>query len=147
MVPKVRGSENGMTSNRKISNRLVNAVGFSNGCAEFAFRYPPPLVPSSLIASCEAISPPGKVCEPPVTVAISIGGLRFWITPDTTSTSAARNDNGNSTRRLILVTSTQKFPNRSVCRRISPRISAATTAIPTAADRKFCTVNPIACTV
>ena len=136
-----------MTSNRKISNRLVNAVGFSNGCAEFAFRYPPPLVPSSLIASWEATSPPGNVCVPPAMVATSNGGLRFWITPETTSTSAARNDSGSSTRRLILVRSTQKFPSRSVCRRISPRISAATTAMPTAADRKFCTVNPSACTV
>ena len=77
-------------------------------------------------------------------VAISVGGLRFWITPETTSTSAARKDSGSSSRRLILVRSTQKFPSRSVFRRIRPRINAATTAIPTAADRKFCTVRPIA---
>ena len=39
------------------SSRLVNAVGFSNGWAELALTMPPPLVPSSLIASWEAIGP------------------------------------------------------------------------------------------
>ena len=34
--PKVRGSENGMHSSRKISSQFVQAVGFSNGCAELA---------------------------------------------------------------------------------------------------------------
>ena len=43
-----------MTSSRKISIRLVSAFGFSNGCAELALKMPPPLVPSSLIASWEA---------------------------------------------------------------------------------------------
>ena len=31
--PNVRGSENGITSSRKISSQLVHVVGFSNGCA------------------------------------------------------------------------------------------------------------------
>ncbi|SKY82150.1 Uncharacterised protein [Mycobacteroides abscessus subsp. abscessus] len=35
----------------RISTTLLNGVGFSNGCAEFADSVPPPLVPSSLIAS------------------------------------------------------------------------------------------------
>ena len=38
------------------------AVVFSSGWAEFAFKNPPPLVPSSLMASCEAIGPMGSVC-------------------------------------------------------------------------------------
>ena len=38
-----------MQANRKISTQLVHAVGFSNGCAEFALKNPPPLVPSSLM--------------------------------------------------------------------------------------------------
>ena len=83
----------------------------------------------------------------PARVAISVGGLRFWITPEITSTSAARKDSGSSSRSVSRVRSTQKFPSRSVCRRVRPRINAATTAIPTAADRKFCTVSPMACTV
>ena len=35
----------------------MNAVGFSNGWAEFAFTIPPPFVPSSLIASWLATGP------------------------------------------------------------------------------------------
>ncbi|MDT4875264.1 hypothetical protein FQZ97_1106190 [compost metagenome] len=33
------------------------ASGFSNGCAELALKKPPPLVPSILMASCEATGP------------------------------------------------------------------------------------------
>ncbi len=32
-------------------------MGFSNGCAELALKKPPPLVPSCLIASCDATGP------------------------------------------------------------------------------------------
>ncbi len=46
-----------MMSTSSISKKLVNAVGFSNGWAEFVLKKPPPLVPSSLIASCEATGP------------------------------------------------------------------------------------------
>ncbi len=35
----------------------MNGVGFSKGCAELALKKPPPLVPSILIASCEATGP------------------------------------------------------------------------------------------
>ncbi len=38
--------------------------------------------------------------------------------------------------------STQKLPSRSDERRENPRIKATTTAIPTAAETKFCTVRP-----
>ena len=51
ITPNVRVRQTGMTSSRKISIRLVQAFGFSNGCAELALKIPPPLVPSSLIAS------------------------------------------------------------------------------------------------
>ena len=59
ILPKVRGRLNGISSSRKISNRFVHALGFSNGCAELALKNPPPFVPSSLIASWEATGPPG----------------------------------------------------------------------------------------
>ena len=39
---------------------LLSAVGFSNGCDELALKNPPPLVPSILIASCEATGPIGS---------------------------------------------------------------------------------------
>ncbi|SLH43406.1 Uncharacterised protein [Mycobacteroides abscessus subsp. abscessus] len=54
MVPKVRVSATGMSRIARICTTLLSGVGFSNGCAELAASTPPPLVPSSLIASCEA---------------------------------------------------------------------------------------------
>ena len=48
--------------------KLVSGVGFSNGCAEFALKKPPPLVPSILIASCEATGPCAMVWVLPSTV-------------------------------------------------------------------------------
>ena len=56
-TPKVAVSEKGITRMSTCSSRLVRAVGFSKGWAELAFTMPPPLVPSSLIASCEAMGP------------------------------------------------------------------------------------------
>ena len=38
--------------------------------------------------------------------------------------------------------STQKLPTVEVVRRANPRISATSTAIPDAAERKFCTARP-----
>ena len=54
-----------MTRIAKISSRSVTELGFSKGWAELALNGPPPLVPSSLMASCEATGPMGSVC--PVT--------------------------------------------------------------------------------
>ena len=44
---------------------------------------------------------------------------------------------------LIRVRSTQKLPSRSVLDRVKPRISATATAMPTAAEAKFCTARPV----
>ena len=60
IVPSVRVSATGRTRIRKTSRRLVIAVGFSNGCAELALKKPPPLLPSSLMASWLATGPPGE---------------------------------------------------------------------------------------
>ncbi len=57
MRPYANTSAAGITSTISISKKLVNAVGFSNGCAELVLKKPPPFVPSSLIASCEATGP------------------------------------------------------------------------------------------
>src|SRR5581483_4691952 len=61
ILPNVRGSANAVSSRRKISNQLVNAFGLSNGCDELALKKPPPLLPASLMTSCEATGPPGIV--------------------------------------------------------------------------------------
>ena len=60
--PYMTTSENGISSSRKISSWLVNPLGFSNGCALLALNGPPPLLPRSLIASCEAKGPTAMVC-------------------------------------------------------------------------------------
>ena len=40
-----------------ICSKLLSGVGFSNGCELLALKNPPPLVPSILMASCEATGP------------------------------------------------------------------------------------------
>jgi hypothetical protein len=68
MRPYMNTSAAGMISTISISKKLVNWVGFSNGCAEFVLKKPPPLVPSILIASCEATGPIAIDCVRPVIV-------------------------------------------------------------------------------
>ena len=63
------GSRRIATSSRKSES----GVGFSNGCAELTLKNPPPLVPSCLIAICDAAGPSASVC--PVTVTVSVTGF------------------------------------------------------------------------
>jgi hypothetical protein len=42
--------------------KFDSGVGFSKGCEAFAFMKPPPLVPSILMATCEAIGPWAMTC-------------------------------------------------------------------------------------
>ena len=49
----------------QISSAFVRPFEFSNGIAELTLKNPPPLVPSSLIASCEATGPRASVCARP----------------------------------------------------------------------------------
>ena len=39
---------------------MTSGVEFSNGCAEFTLKNPPPLVPSCLTATCDAAGPEGE---------------------------------------------------------------------------------------
>ena len=52
--------------------KLVSALGFSNGCDELALKKPPPLVPSILMASCEATGPCAITCLAPSSVVASV---------------------------------------------------------------------------
>ena len=45
-----------------ICRKFERGVGFSKGWALFALKKPPPLVPTILIASCEATGPCAMVC-------------------------------------------------------------------------------------
>lgn len=117
-------------------------MGFSNGCAELALKIPPPLVPSSLIASRDAAGASAIVLCAPSTPVTSTPGANDMAAPSPTSTIAATKEIGSSTRVTPRVRSTQKLPRRSVPERAKPRTSATVTAMPTAADTKFCTVSP-----
>ena len=96
MRPKVTGRAKPMTSSSQFSSRLVQMVGFSNGCAELALTKPPPLVPNSLIASCKAIGPTAMVCEPPKSVWAVAKGAKVCGEPDQTRKSAATMVTGSS---------------------------------------------------
>jgi hypothetical protein len=104
-------------------------------------------VPRILIASCEAIGPPGTTADPPVSVVTVWKPARFWMTPVAMSTTANTSDSGSSTRTTPRVRSTQKLPSVPVRCRAKPRMSAIATAMPTAAERKFCTASAMSCTV
>src|SRR5579864_6855646 len=106
--------------------KFVNGVGFSNGCALLALKKPPPLVPNSLIISCDATGPCAMscsfttvVCDLPaasgavtvcgsITAALSYG-RRFCTTPCETKTSDPTMQNGTSTHREQRTRSTQKL--------------------------------------
>ena len=65
-----------------------------------------------------------------------------WLMSTTVNTTAS----GTSTRVRVRVMSTQKLPMVDEARRARPRMRATATAIPTAAETKFCTASPAICT-
>jgi hypothetical protein len=86
---------------------LVSHVGFSNGIAELTLKKPPPLVlPSSLIASCEATGPCTRVCSSPVSVCRWVGALRLWSTPWEARNRPPSTDRGRRMYSSTRVTST-----------------------------------------
>ena len=63
------------------SIRLLSGFGFSFGAAELALTNPPPLVPSSLMTSCDAIGPPVIDCVVPSSDVTARYALKFCGTP------------------------------------------------------------------
>ena len=106
-------------------------------------KNPPPLVPSCLIAICEATGPCARDCVPPTTVWAVVKWPMFWMTPCETSSRVPITDSGTSTYRIVRTRSCQKLPRPEPLREMIPRIIAISTQIPTAAETKFSTVNPI----
>ncbi len=71
---------------------------------------------------------------------------KFWIAPQATRTTAATAAIGTRIRSVPRTRSDQKLPSSPVRDRAKPRTRATATAMPTAADTKFCTARPAVCT-
>ena len=145
MRPNMKAKPNGNATMAYVSRKLLNGPLFSNGCAEFMLKNPPPLVPSCLIEIWLAAGPPGITCSVPSTVLTVRLPWKFWMTPWLTSTSANTNATGTRMRVIVRVRSTQKLPSVDARRRARPRMKAARTAMPTAADVKLWTASPSIC--
>ena len=96
-MPYVQVRPAGRAKIETICTKFVSGVGFSNGCALFALKKPPPLMPSILIASCEAVGPMASTCFTPSSVAISRYAARFCSTPWETRNSAYTKEMGRRT--------------------------------------------------
>ncbi len=125
--PKVAVRAAGISRMNSSSTKFENAVGFSNGIEELTLKKPPPLVPSCLIDTWEATGPSASPCAVP----------RVWMTPCETSTTAPAKASGSRMYRRVRVRSLQKLPRFELPRDANPLITAARTAIPTAAETKF----------
>jgi hypothetical protein len=145
MRPNVAVRPAGMIRMSSISNAFVIPLGFSNGIAELTLKKPPPLVPSSLMTSCDATGPSASVDGPPVSVLKSTYGDSVWMTPCETRNSAPTTLIGSRMYSSVRIRSAQKLPSVFPLRRAIPRITAATTAMPTAAETKFWTASPAIC--
>ena len=89
-----------------------------------------------------ATGPPVMCWVAPASVCTSVPAEKFWIMPAATKTIAPTTAMGSRMRRTIRIRSTQKLPSWSVCLRAKPRTRATATAMPTAAEAKFCTARP-----
>ncbi len=88
--------------------------------------------------------PPVMVCCAPARVLTTWScRWKFWIAPPAIRMIAARTEIGSRIRSAPRTRSTQKLPSSVVLRRANPpRTSATATAMPTAAEAKFCTARP-----
>ena len=142
MRPKVDVSAAGIRRMKSISTKFESWVGFSNGNAELTLKKPPPLVPSCLIATCEATGPSASVWS-------SAGERRERLRAGERLHDALGDEDQRADDRerqqdveSVRVRSCQKLPSSLPLRRAKPRITAARTAMPTAAETKFCTASP-----
>ena len=94
------------------------------------------------MASWEATGPPVMVWWTPAKVVASVPEERFCTAPSASSRMVADDRERQQDAQQLRTRSTQKLPIRSVRLRVKPRISATATAMPTAAETKFCTASP-----
>ncbi len=140
-LPKVQVSPAPSDEDREHLDEVRDTLGFSNGCAALALKKPPPLVPSILIAICDATGPS------------AIDLLRaFHRRRGYRAGQCLRNAERNQHQRIDdadwhqdverdLGQIDPEIADRPVSRRAKPRISANAIAMPVAADRKLCTAS------
>ena len=98
------------------------------------------------MTSWDATGPPGRNWVAPPSVCASVPAEKFCTTPPSTRIRAPTTEIGSRIRVTERVRSTQKLPSRSVFVRAKPRTTAMATAMPVAAETKFCTASPAICT-
>ena len=101
--PAITIEDMGSTTIEAIDSRFVQGDGFSNGCAEFGPKNPPPLVPACLIATSAATGPRAMVCVAnPVTwpsrVVAPAALSKVMGTPRPISATARREQYGTITK-------------------------------------------------
>ena len=138
-----------MTRIAHVSMKLVMPVGFSNGCAEFVLKNPPPLVPSCLMAIWLATGPPGidwlavwRRRPASTGVAVGVAGEVLHDAAERRAGWRRRTTAAAGCAASCGSRSTQKLPSVRRPRRMMPRMIAMATAMPAAADTKFCTASP-----
>ena len=98
------------------STKFVNALAFSNGMAELTLKNPPPLVPSCLIATCDATGPTARSWSAPSTV--------FAVTSPMNGIRCRDQEDGDDDRQRQRVNSVrvscQKLPRLELVRLMIP---------------------------
>ena len=89
-----------------------------------------------------AAGPTAIVCVAPSTVCACTGPSNVCTTPCETSRTASTSESGTSTYSVPRTRSAQKLPMVPLAERAMPRTSATATAMPTAAETKFCVASP-----
>ena len=151
ITPNVKQSAAGISRIASTSRKFESGVGFSNGCAEFTLKKPPPFVPSCLIAICEAAGPSGSSCSVtglPVRVGGRVeqrhrlvGARSSAPRPARPAPARARARAAAGRRACCARGRPRSCRSRRRARARMPRISATSTAMPVAAETKFCTVS------
>ena len=154
--PNVKQSAAGISRIASTSRKFESGVGFSNGCAELTLKKPPPFVPSCLIAICEAAGPSGDhlLGRPALAPSrvLSVGCRRSWHAAcvgaeglhDALRDEDEREDERERQQDVERARASGRPRSCRSCRpsaRAKPRISATSTAMPVAAETKFCTVE------
>ena len=131
--PKVQVRPEGIRTIAKTERRFESGLGLAKGCAEFALKNPPPLVPRSCAAVSEATGPSGiRSPESDAGEAVKVCG-----TPQAMKRSPKTKERGRITQTERRTRSAQKLPTTSASLARKARMRTSETANPVAQEAKF----------